>query len=147
MKLDGGEHDKRSIVGGLGSLVLMATMGLFAYQKADVLVLKKDVDILSTINDMAFDPDYVFNYEMGFNIAMAFTAYDSNPEEILVPEIGEIKFNHFSWGAVEDGISAGRTRIPHHNCSPEELGLVDNGQDQARFLPVYPTSLSEVKFY
>ena len=146
-----GMEEKRSIFGGLCTLILTFTVILFAYQKAEVLVHKKDVDILSTINDMFFTPDHVFNYERGFNVALGFTAYDSNPEPILEPEIGEILFNHFSWGQSVDGVNTGsldkRNKFPHHSCSSAELGLDEKDRSESKFLPVYPSSLSDVKFY
>ena len=64
---------------------------------------KKDVDILSTTADSEYDPDYTFDYEKGFNVAAAFTAYDSNPEPILDETIGEIVFQHHFWEPLPDG--------------------------------------------
>ena len=59
---------------------------------------KKDIDILATVTQSHFDPDYVFEYQKGFNIAAAFTAYDSNPEPIYDDTYGELVFNHYYWG-------------------------------------------------
>ncbi len=74
---------------------------------------KKDVNILTTINDMFFTPDYVFSYETnGFNFAAGFTAYDSNPEPTLDPTYGSLLFYHYRWGMPEDGPANGRHRIP-----------------------------------
>ena len=78
MKIDFGENGKPSFVGGICSFILMIVIGLYTYLKADVLMHKKDVDILSTINDRTFTPDDVFNYENGLAFAAGFTAYDSN---------------------------------------------------------------------
>ena len=71
---------------------------MYTYLKADVLYNKKDVDILSTINDNFFTPDYELNYQNGFNIAAAFTGFDSETEDILDPTYGEIVFLHYYWG-------------------------------------------------
>ena len=79
------------------SLLLTLVVFAYAYQKADVLVTKKDVDILSTTNENSFDPDYIFSYNNGFNIAAAFTAYDSNTEIISDDSMGELVFDAFSW--------------------------------------------------
>ena len=142
MNLGGGQEDKRSICGGLGSLVVFITMIFYAYTKADVLYTKRGVDILSAVNDSYFSPDYVFNHDNGLNFAVGFTAYDSNREEILEPEIGEIIFNLYSWGPEPDGTyKSERVQIPHHNCSPEELGISENSQNEAKFLPTYSSSL------
>lgn len=57
MRLDSGNESLRSIVGSLCSFLLIALVLIFAYLKADVLINKKDVDILSTINDNFYTPD------------------------------------------------------------------------------------------
>jgi len=85
-------------MGSMLTLALLAVVIIYALVKADVLVNSKDVNVLSTINDMIFTPDDEFTYENGFNIAVGFTAYDSNPEPILDPTIGEVVFNHYRWG-------------------------------------------------
>ena len=96
-------------------MILCLIVLSYAYQKADVLKNKKDVDILSTISDSQFDPDYLFNFEKGFNIAAALTAYDSNPEPILDETIGELVFNHYFWGPQPDGgYDSGRVAFPSH---------------------------------
>ena len=80
-------------------------------------------------------------------MAVAFTAYDSNPEPILDPTYGELVFNHFMWGPQPDGsYTTERRRIKKHTCSREELGL-DGDPDKAVFLPIYEDSRDEVDFY
>ena len=54
MKLDNGEEVIFSSLGGILSFLLMCVTILFAYQKYDVLVGKKDVDILSSTRDSYF---------------------------------------------------------------------------------------------
>ena len=86
---------------------------MYSYLKYTVLRDKKDVDILSAINDSFYDETYTLNYkENGFNIAAAFTEYDSETEDILPIEYGEIVFMHYFWGPQEDGSYAtGRRKI------------------------------------
>ena len=98
MRLGKDSSQITSYMGSCISLALVFILALYAYQKADVLVGRKDVDVLSTVNDLAFTPDDIFDYSKGFNLAVAFTAYDSNPEPILDPTIGELVFNHYEWG-------------------------------------------------
>ena len=50
----------------------------FAYQKTFVLLERKDVDVLSTVNDMFFTYDDEFNSKNGFNFAVAFTEYGND---------------------------------------------------------------------
>ena len=40
----------------------------------------------------------IFDYDQGFNIAVAFSAYDSETEPILDPSIGDLYFAVASWG-------------------------------------------------
>ena len=103
MKIDDGEDQINSFFGGIFSLILVFIVIMYCLQKADVLFSKKDVDILSTINDGAFTPEFIFDYSKGFAFAAAFTAYDSETENILLPEYGQIIFNAFSWGTDENG--------------------------------------------
>ena len=42
-------------------LIVVVTIG-YVYQKMDVLVNRKDVDILSTIRDSYYDHNHQFNY-------------------------------------------------------------------------------------
>jgi len=134
-------------MGSLCSLALLVVVLVYSFVKGDVLLNSKDVNVLSTINDMYFTPDDQFTYDMGFNIAAGFTAYDSNPEPILDPTIGEVIFNHFKWGGDDaEGFGSGRLRIPSHNCSREELGI-DEDRSNATFMPVYKSSAAEVDFY
>ena len=111
-------------MGSICSLILFTIVLMYTYLKADTLIKRKDVDILSTIKDTHFLPDYEFNFDKGFNFAVAFTAYDSNQERILDPTIGEIVFNHYEWGPQPDGsYLSERRRVQHHACTREELGL------------------------
>ena len=41
----------------------------------------------------------IFDYEQGFNVAVAFSAYDSEREPILDPSIGELYFAVAKWGS------------------------------------------------
>ena len=142
-----GQEDIKSFCGSILSLIILALTILYAWMKVDILLNKKDVNILSTINDQFYSANDIFNFtEHGFNLAVAFTAYDSNPEPILDPTYGEIQFNKFRWGPSDDGFGSGRIRIPSHSCSREELGLSFD-RSKAMFMPVYAPSADEVKFY
>jgi len=134
-------------MGSIMTLGLLFVVLIYAFVKADVLLNSKDVDVLSTVNDMHFSPDDEFTYDNGFSIAAGFTEYDSNPEPILDPTIGEVVFNHYRWGPEPDGTYISeRKRIQSHPCSREELGLEED-RSNAMFMPVYPSSAGEVDFY
>ena len=57
MKLDASSDDVRTYTGSLCSLLLAFIVLMYTYLKFDVLINKKDVDILSTINDNFYTPD------------------------------------------------------------------------------------------
>ena len=88
--------------------------------------------------------DDSFTYDMGFNIAVALTRYDSDLEPFDDPTVGQVVFNHYKWGTNPDGQNfAGRYPIPSHACTREELGL-DGDKSKARF---YPHTDSDVELY
>jgi hypothetical protein len=50
------------------------------------------------INENFIDEGAIFDTSSGFAFAAAFTAYDGNPEPILLPEYGEVVFKKYFWG-------------------------------------------------
>lgn len=145
MKIDGGEVGIKSWMGSLCSIILATVMLAYMYQKMDVLIARKDVDVLSTINDQFYSDDFIFSYENGLNIAVAFTAYDQEQEWILDPTYGSLIFNSYSWGPKEDGgYSTERIRLKEHICQRDELGL---GDGDAKFLPLNDESRGLVDQY
>ena len=63
MRIDANAVALNSWMGSLFSLILLGVMIIFTYLKADVLIQKKDVDVLSTVNDRHFTPEDKINYE------------------------------------------------------------------------------------
>ena len=98
MRHDEGKKDLGSYAGFICTVILTLLIVSYTYQKIDVLENKKDIDILATTTQAHFSSDYIFDKDRGFNIAAAFTAYDSNPEPIDDPRYGELVFNHYYWG-------------------------------------------------
>ena len=45
-----------------------------------------------------YSEEEIFSQEQGFNVAVAFTDWDSETEPILDPSIGEIYFQAVEWG-------------------------------------------------
>ena len=148
MKLDAGNQSLPSIFGSVMSIFITIVIILFTCLKADVLIQKKDVDILSTIYDRYFTNEDVFNYENGFNVAAAFTKFNSDTEFILDPKYGELVFQHYFWGLQQDGkYRSGRERVKSmHNCTREELGL-DGDKSKAKFKPSYVDNTDLVNTY
>ena len=110
----------------------------------DVMISKKDVDILSTIKTSFFDEKDEFGYKNGFNIAAAFTAYNNEYEWTLDPSYGNLIFNSYSWGERDDGSYFTETvQLEDHVCTRSELGLED--VEDARFLKARPASAAFVR--
>ena len=75
-----------------------------------------------------YSEDYIFSYEKnGLNLAVAFTAYDTETEPILDDSYGRLIFNAVEWGPNPDGTYySRRTELETHTCSREELGITDD---------------------
>ena len=141
MKLDDGEQKVNSIMGSICSLILALVIGLYAYQKMDVLISKKDVDVALSISEDHYTPDDVFNHDNGLSIAVAFTAYDNEENWSLDNSYGELVFVAQEWADKQDGsIESSTKRINSHVCSRDELGLNRSGQTKPSFLPVVESS-------
>ena len=140
MKLDDGDQYVNSYLGAFCSIFLLITVFLYSVKRTQVLFERNDVDVLQTVETNAFTDDYRFSSENGFNIAVAFSAYDDETEMILDKSYGEIMFKHYEWGLTSEGNSfSKRSKIETHPCSREELGLTTNSEDdrsQSNFFPI-----------
>ena len=92
MKLDSGRAILPSFCGLFSTIVMLIVITLYAYQKYDVLRHRKDVNVLSTVNKLFFPDDESFTFDNGLNIAVAFSAYDSEQEWVLDRRYGELYF-------------------------------------------------------
>ena len=111
-------------------------MAVFFYLKLDVLINKKDVNILSTVNRLFYTDEDEFTFQNGFNIAVAFTAYDNEEEWILDPKYGTLRFLEYSWGVGKDGkFFLNRLPLETKVCTAEQMGLTGDSS-KAEFLPL-----------
>ena len=79
MKLKGGQEAVPTGSGLVCSIVLMAMMLMYTYQKVEILINKKDAKIFSTEMIANITDTEVFDTRMGLKVAVAFI--DSlNPE-------------------------------------------------------------------
>ena len=76
MKLDNGVEALPSKAGFFFTIILAVIVIGYATVKADVLVHKKEIDIMSVVLKDFYTPEESFNYSQGLNFAVAFTAYD-----------------------------------------------------------------------
>jgi len=78
MKIDGEDDQVKSGLGTFCSLILLFVTFVYAYQKLGVFLDKKDISIMLSTKDLYFSDDDIYSYKEGLNVAIAFTAYDSN---------------------------------------------------------------------
>ena len=146
LQLDEGKQVLKSMIGSICTLIIFVIVLGYMYLKIDVLISKKDIDILSTVEEFHYDADYVFDYSKGFNLAVALTSYSSLGIEDLDDSIGRIVFKHYYWGSdAESVFETGRTPIDSHICSEDELGL--NGREESKFLPIDKNNKADVKIF
>ena len=147
MNLNEREQTVKSIMGSVCSILLLAVVVLYAYQKTEILVNKKNVDILTEIYEKELTYDDTFSYQNGLNVAVAFTSYDSETEWILDPSYGELVFKHFAWGPNPDGsYFTKREQKKSHICSREELGLTED-VEKSKFMPLVSSDRGFVDAY
>ena len=63
MRIEGDDDSLKSILGTVCSLILMLITGLYAYTKLNVLLDKKDTNILTMSYDLHFTDSDQFGYE------------------------------------------------------------------------------------
>ena len=98
------EKDKsyvRTYTGSLLTIIMLFITVAYTFQKIDVFIEKKDVDIMTSTMISYIDETQVFDHSQGLRLAMAFTAFDNDPEPILDKSIGELVFKAYSWGQDE----------------------------------------------
>ena len=102
MKIDKGNSGLNTSFGSLLTILVYILVIIYTYIKIDVLIQKKDVDIMSTTMIDKLGSYYIVdNEETGLNLAISFTAYDSKSEPILDKSYGELVFNAYEWGTDE----------------------------------------------
>ena len=62
MSLDKGRDEVNSYTGSICSFLVFFLICIYGTLKIDVLIAKKDVDMLSAILDYYYDEGYIFNY-------------------------------------------------------------------------------------
>ena len=124
MTIDGNITEAKSFLGSILSLMILAVTLSYAYQKMDVLIQKKDVDVLSATKELVYSDQDKFTYQNGLNVAVAFTEFNNNREWELDPSYGTLVFNSYEWGIRPDGeVFTERKRLPSHVCTQDEFGF------------------------
>ena len=135
MKIDKGHSIISTTVGSIFSIILFIIVGCYTFQKSNIMINKTDDYVMTSIQDNFFSLDYSFGFEQGFNVAVAFTAFDTNEENILTPDIGKIVFRQYAWGEnAEQNKFVDLDYLPTHACTKEELGI--DYQSENSFFPL-----------
>ena len=136
MKIDKGHSIMTTSVGSVFSIILFIIAGMYTFQKTNIMIRRTDDYVMTSIQDSFFSLDHRFDYEHGLYIAAAFTAFDSEKENILRPDIGRIVFREYHWGYdADDEYFVRQDYLPTHVCTKEELGI-DQQNDGNGFYPL-----------
>lgn len=143
----GGLSSLPTIAGLIFTLFLLSLTMAYSVRKFDQMITRKEVDIISVVQDSYFDEAELFSYKQGFNIAVALDSF-----EPIDPSYGRISFSSISYEnmlskrfemAKSDEKSGlplrTKNKIESHVCTPEELGIVE-GDSPATFKPIHKSS-------
>ena len=144
LKNDESMTSKPTNLGSIFGLLLIVVLAGYSYQKVSIFYEKKKFDILQTSIEGHYPEEYVFSWDSGFNIAVAFTAYDNERENILDPSIGELGIYISEWGDENGELFLRDIKLDTHQCSREELGLEGN---DSSFFPTVEKNVQWVKLY
>ena len=77
-------------MGTICSFLLYFILLAYAYQKLDILMGRKDVDILSATKEKYFDGSETFGAEQGLNFAVAVPETFGHNHNVIDPAYGSI---------------------------------------------------------
>ena len=128
MKLDQDQDTLPSKMGAVGSLFAIAVLLLYTYYKFTIMYEKRDVDILTAVQENHFGLDHIFGADQGLNIAVSvFHPFDPSTFGQLDHTYGRIRFQKVFWGPNESGqFEVGLDEIDSHECTADELGVTNN---------------------
>ena len=95
MRIDKNQERITSWGGAVCSILLFLVIGSYTYQKLDILINKRDIDLITMTASHSLTLDERFDASMGFSFAAAFLSYDGNSEPIDDPTVGEVVFNNY----------------------------------------------------
>ena len=145
--MDAGVDKNKTHMGTFCTLLWFVIIMSYAANKIDILINKKDTSILAATRDLYFSSQDQFDSSQGLNIAVAFTAFDSETAWSLDPSYGELSINQYEWGIREDGTTfTDRSPLQTHNCTLKELNL-ENDESDASFYPINEHNVDTLEAY
>ena len=129
MNLDQCQSKLPSKMGALSTFLLFVMLSAYTYYKCDIMLNKKDVEIISVVKQNYFKTDYKFSNKQGLNIAVAaLDPFEPSQYKQLDHSYGLIRFRKFQWGLNAAGEFEDNTSdIATHVCTEEELGVSGDG--------------------
>lgn len=128
-------------------MILFILIGMYSVQKFEILMNRRDVDLLAETTFNALTEADQFDYSNGFKIAAAFINYDNETALFDDPTVGELAFYHYGWSRNPDGSSfAGRNKLKSHKCSRAELGL-ELKEDETLMFPIQANFKKDFEVY
>ena len=126
MKFDGGKRELKTCTGAIMSVLLLIVLIIYGVMKANTLINKQQVDVISAISEEYFDEKLNFTETRGLSFAFALPGK---------PDISyaEIKYFVSEWIYDETNPQSRFYEIPSHICTREELGL---SGDHSKFMPI-----------
>ena len=103
MKLEHGQAALPSIMGTIFSFISFMLIIGYTAQKFDILISRKDVDIVLSVRENFFGDDETITGRQGLNIAVAFTGFDTIEENVLLPQFASIVFEYAAWEILDNG--------------------------------------------
>lgn len=92
MKLSSGVTGLPTIAGAFVSIVIYILMVGYVVQKSSIMLLRSDNEMMSIEKEFFYDDLDVMDSSQFLNVAVAFTGYDNDQENLLDPSIGELQF-------------------------------------------------------
>ena len=102
-------------------MILVAILAFYGSMQLIHLIEFEETDVKTSSRDAYFDSDFVYSDHLWY--AFGVTAYDSNPESIEDPSIGEVKAYYKTWGGLASDSVQGihYEEIPLRECTEAEL--------------------------
>ena len=102
--------------------VLVITTAIFYGSMQSIkLITFDDTDVMLSARDAFFDDTFI--YSGNLMLAFAVSAYDSNPDPIEDPSIGQLKPYYKTWGLDDSNGGVQWEQLPTRNCTLAELHL------------------------
>ena len=97
-RLDYGQREHSSYAGALLTFIAIASTIVFCFFKLRTWSQKPDIELMSVIENNAFDMTEQFGIKDGFFVAAALTGYDEATGFNDNIKYGQLEFSYRTWG-------------------------------------------------